>query len=234
MSISSALPTTRRGYLSRAELSQYADITITDSAEADDRIGQAEEQVDAYCGYVEKYMPHTVTGTCSSATSSTITLEQSHQNTYDKNYFKNCEVEIVSGTGEGQRKRVLSSLKSGVLTVSDNWSTTPDSTSIYKIYQLAKFPRATDVEPVSSNGETVIVKTIPEAIKRAVAAQVAFAIQKGDAFFSGDAVEKVSESIGDYSYEKSSTGSGGYTKLIAPAAKLLLKGYIVRGGRLIG
>lgn len=234
MPISSSLPTTRRGYLSQSELSQYADITITDTAEADDRIGQAEEQIDAYCGYIEKYMPHVVTGQCSAASSSSLTLEQSHQNTYDKNYFKNCEIEIVSGTGEGQRRRVLSSLKTGVLTVSDSWSTTPDTTSIYRIYQLAKFPRPLDVEPITVSGETVIVKTIPEAVKRAVAAQVAFAIQKGDSFFQGDSVEKISEKIGDYSYEKSSTGSGGFTKLVSPMAKMLLKGYVSKIGKLIG
>ena len=232
MGISSTNPTTRRGYLSQSELEQFANITVTDTAEADDRISQAEELIDAYVGYVKKFMEYEVIGRAVGAGSTTLTLETTHQNTYEKDFFVLCEVEIIGGTGQGQRRKISGSTKAGVLTVASTWSTTPDTTSMYKIYQLGRFPRNEDVTFYSTQEPNSYYKSIPENVKRAVAAQVEFAIEMGDAYFSGDKSEMQSESIGDYSYSRGNNPTA-LSKLIAPRAKVLLRGYINRSGNIL-
>lgn len=231
MTLSSTFPTSRRGYLSQSELAQMANITILDTDEADDRISQAEEIIDAYVGPQEKHLDHEIVGLAASGGSASITLETAQQNSYDTNYFRLCQIEILGGTGEGQRKKIISSTKPGVLTVDAAWSTTPDSTSFYRISQLGKFPRHSDVETYSNSGTTIYYKSIPEAVKRAVAAQIEYVIEMGDSFFAGNKTELQSESIGDYSYQKSA-GSGSLDKLVSPKAKLLLKGIFSRVGTL--
>lgn len=232
MGISSTQPTSRRGYLSQAELEQLANITVTNSAEADDKISQAEEMIDAYVGAQEKYMCEKIFGLTASATASSLTLESSQQNNYDNDYFKLCEIEIVGGTGVGQRRKITASTKTGVLSVDSTWDTTPSTDSFYKIYQLGKFPRVCDVESYTHLSITTYYKTIPEAVKRAVAAQVEYFIEMGDAFFAGDKSEMESESIGDYSYTKGQ-GVASISKLISPKAKIILKGIYNRTGVLI-
>lgn len=233
MPISSAKPTSRRGYLSQSELSQFADVTITDASEADDQISQAEEMIDSFVGAQKKAVPEIVTGLCSSAGGSdTLYLETDQQNVFQNDYFKGCEVEIIGGTGEGQRRRISASdYVTGKITVADNWTTAPDTTSFFKIYQLGKFPRFNDVFFDSEHTPNTYYKSIPEAVKRAVAAQVAFIIQMGDAFFHSDKIDKQSESIGDYSYSKGQGSTGPY-KMIAPRAKLALRGIINRVGEI--
>lgn len=232
MSITSTLPTSRRGYLSQDELELYANITITDTTEADDRISEAEELIDAYVGPQEKFMEFELNGLASAGGSTSITLNSTDQNIYDTDYFKLCEIEIIGGTGEGQRRKCTASTEAGVLTVDSAWTTVPDTTSFYKIYQLGKFPREYDGVLCSQGLISKYFKSIPENIKRATAAQVAYIIEMGDSFFAGDEADKVSESIGDYSYDKS-VGNTGVSKLIAPRAKLLLRGFINRTGKLI-
>lgn len=229
MGVTSTQPTSRRGYLSQGELEQLANITITDTAEADDRISQAEELIDAYVGPQDQYMTESIKGLASAGGSTSLTLETSHQNNFDIDYFKLCEVEILGGTGVGQRRKITVSTKAGVLTVGSAWVTTPDNTSIYKIYQLGKFPRRQDVETYTSGVNTTYYKAIPEAIKRAVAAQVGYFVEMGDAYFAGDKSEMESESIGDYSYSKG-LGVSSLYKLISPKVKILLKGIINRSG----
>jgi hypothetical protein len=235
MGVTSTQPTTRRGYLSQSELEQFANITVTDATEADDRISQAEEMIDAYVGPQDKYMTNSVKGLTASAGSTSLTLETSQQNSYDIDYFKLCEIEILGGTGVGQRRKITASTKAGVLTIDSAWTVTPDITSFYKISQIGKFPRGCDVETYTSGVNTTFYKAIPEAIKRAVAAQIEYVIEMGDAFFAGDKSEMQSESIGDYSYTKGSGGSSGgnISSLIASKAKTLLKGIFNRKGQLI-
>lgn len=232
MGIQSTLPTSRRGYLSQDELKQLANITITDATEADDKISQAEEMIDAYVGPQDKYMVESIKGLASAGAASSITLETSQQNTFDIDYFKLCEVEILGGTGVGQRRKITASTKAGVLTVDSAWTTPPNNTSFYKISQIGKFPRGCDVETYTSGVNTTYYKSIPEAIKRAVAAQVEYFIEMGDAFFAGDKSEMESESIGDYSYTKGQ-GVGSIAKLISPKAKILLKGIFNRLGQIV-
>lgn len=232
MGITSTQPTSRRGYLSQSELEQLANITITDTVEADDRISQAEEMIDAYVGAQEKYLEHKITGLASAAGATSLTLEQSQQNTYDIDYFKLFEIEILGGTGEGQRRKITGSTKAGVLTIDSAWTVTPSTNSFYRIYQVGKFPRRCDVETYTNGVNTTYYKSIPEAIKRAVAAQVEYFIEMGDAFFAGDKSEMESESIGDYSYTKGQ-GIASISKLISPKAKSLLKGIFNRTGVII-
>lgn len=229
MGLDTTYPASRRGYLSQDELKQYADITISDSPEAEDRISQAEEMVDAWVGYQEKFMDHAIQGLGSAGAADTITLESTQQNSFDIDYFKLCQIEIIGGTGAGQIRKITTSTKAGVLTVDENWDTNPDSTSFYKITQLGKFPRRGDVITHMESGVTTYYKSIPEAVRRAVAAQVQYMIDMGDNFFSTDKSELESESIADYSYSR----KAGSHMLIAPKAKLLLRGIKNRMGIMV-
>lgn len=215
--------TSRRNYLSLEELAEYADITIIDETEAYDQISQAEELIDSYVGFQTRFVPEVVQGLASAGGASTLTLETAHQNVYFTDYFKGCEIEILGGVGEGQRRRINSSTYAGVLTTTDAWTTAPTSTSFYKIYQLGKFPRLADGTLYSTNSVNTFYKQIPEAVKRAVAAQVEYLVNMGASFFSTDGANKKSESLGDYSFERSKTGS---LALIAPKAKILLRGIV--------
>ncbi len=213
----------KRNYLTQAELSEFADITVTDPTEADDQISMAEELIDGFVGFQEKFYKSSLTALAASGGANSLTLSSEHQNTYNADYFAGCQVEIIGGTGSGQRRIISSSTKAGVITTTENWTTAPDSTSFYKIYQLGKFPRRCDVHFDSISGADKHYKSIPEAVKRATAAQVEYVINMGVDFFSGADSDKQSESIGDYSYSNA-PGSVGSNKLIAPKAKMLLRG----------
>jgi hypothetical protein len=69
------------------------------------------------------------TGTATSATASTLV---NSAKSWTTNQWSNSQVRIVSGTGAGQI-RTISSNTATTLTVSANWTTTPDSTSAYSI-----------------------------------------------------------------------------------------------------
>lgn len=223
MPVSSTVPTSRRSYLSQSELAQFANITITDPTEADDQISQAEEMIDQYVGAQQRFYPYTLNGKAVSGGASTITLSTLHQNTMQIDYLKWCEIEIIGGTGAGQRRKITGQTYAGVVTVDSAFTTPPDSTSVYKIYQLGKFPRPKDVYFDGENTPNQYYKSVPENVKRAVAAQVEFMIEMGSRFFSSDQIEKVSERIGDYSYTNAEQYQG-VSRLIAPKAKMLLKG----------
>lgn len=233
MPVLSTYPTSRRQYLSQTELAQLADINITDTTEADDRISQAEELVDAYVGFVIPFLREKIIGKASAGGSTSLTLEQDHQNAYEDDYFTYCTVEIISGTGKGQRRLITASTKVGVLTT-ESFTTPPDSTSFYKIFQLGKFPRYQDCEYYNRNSSNKWIKSIPENVKRAVAAQVQFAIEVGDDYFNSDQSDKSSESLGDYSYTTGGgAGSGGLSslkRLVGPKARAFLRSLIVRVG----
>jgi hypothetical protein len=222
----------KRGYITQEELAEYADITIVDATEADDQISQAEELIDAYVGPQKKAYPHELKGRAAGGASLSITLQANQQNIFDIDFFKCCEIEIIGGTGAGQRSVITGNTLAGVLTVASAWGTTPDSTSFYRIYQLGKFPRAVDSIYYSEQSPSTYYKNIPEAVKRATAAQVEYRIAMGDNFFKSDQADKQSEDIGDYSY-KNAPGIAGVEKLIAPKAKILLRGLKTRLGEII-
>lgn len=218
----------RRQYLSQAELAEYANITITDPTEADDQISQAEELIDAYVGYQEKDIDGTFYGQVTSATSIKIVdLNPSTQLIQNDNFFAFCEIEVIGGTGAGQRRIITSSSRNEQsITVVSAFSPTLDNTSVFRIYQLGKFPRCQDI--VINPNNQAYYKFIPEAVKRATAAQVEFMINQGAAYFASDKADMNRERIGNYEYEKGgSSGMSGrpdYIKLIAPKARTLLRG----------
>lgn len=221
----------RRQYLTQTELSQYADITITNAAEADDQITQAEEMVDAFVGFQDRAVGEEYKGRVSSASANTFGLELQRQaNTFQGNYFIYCEVEIFAGTGTGQRRTITGSTYAGIVTISSNWDTNPDTTSYYRIYQLGKFPRCQDEYFDGLVVPQIYTRSIPEAVRRAVAAQVEYMINMGPGFFASDSTMKQMERIGDYMYNKGTGLLSGSTELIAPKAKQLLKGIINRKG----
>lgn len=235
MSVDSAVPLSRRGYLSSDELVQFADITINDADEATDQINQAEELIDSYVGNQDKFLPAEYYGEVQSASSLNLTLDPDHQDKFDKDFFKWCQIEIISGTGEGDRRRITTSTRAGVVTIANAWDTAPVAGSIYKITQVGEFPRLRDVKHLDNLSTPLYAKSIPENIRRAVAAQVQFFIEMGDQYFASDKINKDSERIGNYSYEKDKGGaaSGELEKLIAPKARLLLRGYRRRIGQII-
>lgn len=225
-----------RKYATIAEVEEFADITSIDDTEFEDRISQSEELIDAYVGFQEKAVPGIYTGRATDVSGTTLYDTSSDTQLYvDDGFFVYCVIEIIGGTGAGQQKQITSSNKNNKsITVVSSWTTPPDSTSVYKIYQLGKFPRRKDVYYDPDN--LTYTKHIPEAIKRAVAAQMAFLVDKGDGFFTGDGAEMDSESIGNYSYSRGSGGSSmaaSSVKLVAPRARTLLKGYKFSGGRII-
>lgn len=226
----------RRQYLTIEELEEFADITVTDATEAYDQISQAEEIIDAYVGFQQKAVPTTIHGQVSSATANGLIDVHGNTSLYrDLDWYKGCEVEIIGGTGAGQRRTISASDKEArSITVSQNWTTQPDSTSVFRIYQLGKFPRQKDV--YTTTDPVRYYRSIPEAVRRATAAQVEYIINQGAAFFSSDSSDKDSESIGNYSYSKG-TGSGGgqsaRVKMTAPKARALLRGIKNSTGRLV-
>lgn len=229
MSINSDVATSRRGYLSQKELKQFADITVNDTTEADDRISQAEEVIDAYIRRAEKFIPREVHGTATGGTTTTL-IDTSNDTPFnaDKDYFKLCEVEILGGTNAGERRKITGYDKdTQTITVDSAFTAAIDTTSVFAIYQLGLFPRIKDVYHTDS----VYYKRIPEAIKRAVAAQVEYMIEKGESYFKGGADLK-SESIDDYSYEKDK-GNVGLRAMIAPKARMFLRGFVNRVGTLV-
>lgn len=225
-----------RKYATIADVEEFADITSTDDIEFEDRISQSEELIDAYVGYQEKAVPGVHPGRATSVSGTTLFDTSSDTPfTYDDDYFTYCVIEIIGGTGSGQQRSISASSKTNKsITVSAAWTTAPDSTSVYRIFQIGKFPRARDVYHDPDN--LTYTKSIPEAVKRAVAAQMAYLVDKGDAYFSGDGTEMESESIGNYSYSRGAGGSSmasASVKMLGPRVRTLLKGYKFSGGRII-
>lgn len=220
----------RRNYVTATEVNDLAGFTPTDV-----QISEAEEIIDAYVGHQRRFLEIEIRGRAQAGSGNTLTLQDDEVDKYEIDYFKWTEIEIIGGTGAGQRRIITASTKAGVVTVASNWNTQPDNTSIYRIYQLGKFPRYQDVYYYTDSTPYQYAKSIPEAVKRAVAAQCEYINEMGDEFFSSDKSEKVSESIGDYSYTNSEgdAGSSGLSKLIAPKARLLLRGYKNRLGEIV-
>jgi len=110
MSVNSTIPTSRRGYLSQAELKQFANINVVDASEADDQISQAEEIIDTYVRRAPKFITNFSRGIATSGNAEKTTLVDDSGDTplhYGDNYWLGCEIEIVGGTNAGERRTVL-------------------------------------------------------------------------------------------------------------------------------
>lgn len=220
-----------RQYVTGAEVATYTG----SAAPSDNAISLAEEIIDGYVGAQDVAVPDIIYGRVSAATANTITLEISrHINVFQNNFFLFCYCEILDGTGAGQRQIIKSSTYAGLVTLMGNWSTTPDSTSHYKIYQLGKFPRDQDSFYDGITAPFIYYRSIPEAVKRATAAQVEYMATMGSAYFATDTVTLDQEKIGDYQYRRAPTAAGGKELLIAPKAKTYLRGIMNRKGRFEG
>lgn len=210
-----------RNYLTIEEVEEYADIVINDNAEGLDRIRQAEEFIDSYVGFQDQFLKGKYSGNADSGSQNT--LVDSELSTYQDGFFLGATLEIVAGTNAREKRRITDfSKSSNQITVESNFSNPIDNTCVYIIYQVGKFPRVKDI--ISENNK--IYPVIPEAVKRATAAQLQYMIEKGDDFFVG-ATDFDSESLDGYSYSTSQKSK----RLIAPKARLLLKGiYNIKGG----
>ncbi len=226
---------TKRNYITIPELEQYANITVTDEDEALDNISRAEEIIDAFVGPQNRFLRGEYHIEVSGATGTSI-FDTGSGNELDQtdNYFANTVAEVIAGTGQGQARFVVSSNRNDKsITVDEAFSPQLDTTSVIRVYQLAKFPRSYDYS-LNRDG-TKFYKFIPEGVKLAVAAQIQFMIEMGDSYFVSDQTDKQSENIGNYGYSKGSGGgnSSSIYKMIAPLARSHLKGLVQRGGRMI-
>lgn len=225
-----AINGSRRAYATIQEVDDSYDITVTN-----EQISQAEELIDSYVGYQKKFNPQDWRGQVSSVAGKVIT--DTNSNTLlgqTDGYFKNAEILIVGGTGSGQTNFISDSNKdTKSITVRDDWTTPPDTTSVFLIHQLAKFPRVKD--SFQNSAGTIFYKTIPDAVKRAVCAQLKYMDELGSDFFDSDGTDKESESIGNYSYSKGggSSGMSASVKMISPRARTLLRGIKNSTGRLV-
>jgi len=218
----------RRGYVTTTEV----DALIGSGTVVDNQINEAEEIIDAFVGPQLKFLDYELKGRLQSSGSQTVhTLDVNHQNSMQNDYLKGCEIEIIGGTGIGERKKITASTYAGAITT-EAFTVSLDSTSVYIIYQLGKFPRKCDGYFDGTNVPNTYYKRIPEQIKRATAMQVEYMVRMGDAFFQTDKTGKKSESIGDYSYTMGDN-SGGINRLIAPKAKQALRGIVNRIGEFV-
>lgn len=223
----------KRQYATIAEVEEYADVTSTDADEFEDRITQAEELIDAWVGFQQKAVYQVYQGEVSSVNGQTIYDTGSGSPLASKdNFFKGCTIEIIGGGGAGASRTIASSdYTDRSLTYEGDAIAGLDATSVFKIYQLGKFPRYKDMS--QNRAGTTYYKYIPEAVKRAVAAQVEYIINQGDEFFSTDDTDKDSESIGNYSYSGGSASQkSALVRLVAPKARSLLKGITNRTGQI--
>jgi hypothetical protein len=226
-----------RKYATIEEVEAYANVTSTDDDEFQERINLAEELIDQYVGTQQKAMREVRFGVVSAISANHLTIFDTSDRTQlmrNNDFYKNCVIEIVGGTGLGQQAFIASSsYDNKSLTISEVFPITPDTTSVFKIYQLAKFPRWKDVVPDPVHG-TTYYKTIPNAVHRATMAQVQFMLAKGDDYFLGDDSDKESERILNYSYSRGAgAASSAIIKLLSPKARILLRGIKNSTGKLI-
>lgn len=228
---------TLRGYITIAELENIANITVTDQTEAYDQISFAEELIDQYVGFQDKAYNGQATGTITSVDETTIVDNSSDSqiNFTQGNYLQNCILQIISGPGAGESRRIVASGYCYV-EVEEAFDTEPTNESVYRIYQLAKFPRRKD--SIYKSSVDKYYKFIPEKVKNAVAAQIQFANEMGEEYFTGPDTDANSESIGNYSYSNGGVGSGGAqtapVRMISPKARTLLRGIVNRTGQIVG
>lgn len=217
----------RRKYVTAAEVAEYSNGAYVAGDVTDDSLSRAEELIDSYVGFQDKFFPAIADGLAQAGGTTSLTLEANQVNSSQQDYYKGCEIEIVGGTGAGQRSLITDSTLLGVLTISPAFSTAPDATSYYRIYQLGKFPRACDTTFDGRHATPRYYKWIPEAVKRATAAQWEYVKKMGDDFFRTDQSSYQSENIGNYGYSKK---QGQSAPLIAPKAKEYLRGIVNRKG----
>lgn len=227
--------TTLRNYLSIEELQSLANITVINNDEALRHIARAEEAIDDYVGYQCKSIEVDFRGQISSVSVDGLTIidtNPSSQLHVTDGYFIGGVLEIIGGTGKGQRRYIAgSTLADYSVTLIDAFDTAPDTTSFFRIYQLAKFPRLED--RYHSPNQLIYYKTLPDQLRQAMVAQMEFMIDKGDAFFTGNDMDVQSETVGNYSYSRANAGQSSLVTLLGPRARNLLRSLKHAGGQLM-
>ncbi len=220
---------TKRNYVPLATVQvQTAAADLTD-------LDLAEQLIDQYVGFQDRAVGAEYRGIISALTNSNKTIEDTNntsQLNFLDNYFAFCVIEMLTGDAAGEVRPIISSVKADrTITIKDAWTNTPAVGDVFKVYQLGKFPRCKDESVFPSS--TTMYRSIPQAVKEAVIAQVAFQAQMGDAFFSGDDSDKQSESIGNYSYSRGTAGASSSVKMLSPKARAVLRGIKNSTGRLV-
>lgn len=251
----------RRQYITEQYLLDYlgSQTLSGDFATADDLIEFAEEMIDGYAGPQRKwfqldssfiagvytppdYEPETpqvkeLRGRITQVISPTqYKMETWQQGAYQNGFFSGCNIDIIGGLGAGNSYLIKDSLLDGTITIQNIDYTEPeasvfDLTSVYRIYQLAKFPRDRDVFYNTYQNPTRYYKAVPENVREAVAAQCEYINQMGLAFFISETLQ--SEHIGSYSYQRVPRTVSDVDAQIAPKAKMLLRGYKSRRGTIV-
>ncbi len=225
----------RRGYVAASEIAGL--VSGFSAGVTDEQISEAEEIIDAYVGYQEKFIDIYYRGQCTvPGTTASKIIDNTGGNQLFRidNYFIGCELECIGGTGIGQRGIIASSnrLEQSV-TLAAPFATAMDTTSEWKIYQLGKFPRSKDV--IVRRDSSVYYKSIPEAVKRATAYQVEFMLTQGQSYFASDETNMSSETVGNYTYIRGDRAAGAPSSLvsmISPRARAVLKGIKNSTGRI--
>lgn len=227
------LMATARNYIKE---SQYpADATAA-------QVALAEEIIDAYVGVQDRHVRDESDGEVTSLLSGNVIIDESSRSDLNLNddYYSRCVIEILSGEAAGELRQISSSNRATrSITYSGDAIADLAVGDIFRIYQLAKFPRQKDVITRSNDsGQSRYYKSIPRAVQDAVIAQVSYIQELGDDYFAGNDSDVSQESIGNYSYSRGgANGSGGsqtaLIKMVAPQARALLKGIKNSTGRMV-
>jgi hypothetical protein len=250
----------RRQYIDSTYLTAYlgGQTLNGDFSSMDSLIEMAEEMIDGYVGPQRKwfqldssfiagvftppdYEPETpvvkeLRGRITQVVSPTqYMIETWQQHAYQNNFFSMCNIDIIAGKGFNTSYLIAASTLDGQITIKNIDGTDPtqnvfDTTSVYRIYQLGKFPRDRDVFYNTYQNPTFYYKGIPEQIREATAAQAEFINAMGRDYFITERL--TSERIGSYSYSRAAHSVKNDT-LIAPKAKFLMKGYMSRRGTMV-
>ena len=217
---------TTRGYLSDA-LYQRITGKPTLGTDADKLIERAEAIVDGLLGFWQPFMAAHIQGVAVSGDAGTMQMSaQDVQSLPGVNYLKGCVVEMLSGAAEGEYRVITGQTKLGALTFDTDFSQAIAAGDLYHIYQMGKIPRAgeSDVQTLNDAGTTVYARMIPQALREAVAWQLAYMQELGEQFMNGQSANMASESFnGAYSYQKADTAKGD-AALVAPRARTALRG----------
>lgn len=210
---------------------------VSGSTEA--QVALAESLIDQYVGpqlqFTRSQTPMVLTAISNANLTIADTSAQTLLQTGQTDYFAKMHIEVIGGTGVGQIGYIVGHDPiARTITLKDAFTTTPDTTSVFMIKQIAKFPRRQDYTNWP-NGVRYY-KQIPRAVIEACIVQTQFVIAKGDEFFASDGLDVTSESFLNYSYTKA-TGANGATQspliqMTAPQARILLRGIYNRKGNL--
>lgn len=152
-----------------------------------------------------------LTGVVDSATTNTIVCDDLvDEINYPNDYWNNGAIVIISGTGKGQVKLITDFVAStGTVTISGEWTTTPDTTSNFRI-----------------------IKEIPLEVKHATIEQALYIVNGGGKRASLQAEGVTSYTIGDLSETFAGAGGSGEVKLCFEANSLL-RGFVSKIGQFV-